>query len=164
MSLTFLLEKTILIEQFRNEKSFIATFIDYSRNPPCKYRYCSQEVLDGWLVNLIEFRTSYWSVQLTIAIIRYVFVMFPTEVHNLFPNSKYKNKLFLRIIKWGKLDNWKILSNKVLVFRFSLYIPLLQLGLDLTVDKLFGFNDILLQDCLDIRPDTDVRIVQIYLD
>ena len=51
----------------------------------------------------------------------------------------------------------KFLPNKVFDLRFSLFIPLLQLGLDLTVDKLFGFNDILMQDCLDIRPDTEVR-------
>ena len=56
-----------------------------------------------------------------------------------------------------KMPKGKFLPNEIFVFRFSLAIPLLQLGLDLTVDKLFGFNDILMQDCLDIRPDTDVR-------
>ena len=44
-------------------------------------------------------RTCYWYLQLVMACVRYVFVMYPTHVHNLLPNYKYKNKLFIWIFK-----------------------------------------------------------------
>ena len=42
---------------------------------------------------------SYWISQLIIAIIRYIFVMYPIEVHNRMPDNESKNKLFKRILK-----------------------------------------------------------------
>ena len=43
---------------------------------------------------------SYWISQLIIAIIRYIFVMYPIEVHNRMPDNESKNKLFKKILKW----------------------------------------------------------------
>ena len=42
---------------------------------------------------------SYWNSQLIIAIIRYIFVMHPIEVHNRLPDNDSKNKLFKKIMR-----------------------------------------------------------------
>ena len=42
---------------------------------------------------------SYWNSQLIIAIIRYIFVMHPIEVHNRFPDYESKTVLFRKIMR-----------------------------------------------------------------
>ena len=154
---TFLFQQRILIKtkiKFRDEQSLFATFTDYSRNPQCKLS-CSQH--GRTLIYLLM------SLELLTGVFSWPSLLSGTS-SSCFP---LKSTIFSRIQNTKINFFWessseknakaKYLPNKDFVFRFSLFIPLLQLCLDLTVDKLFGFNDILMQDCLDIRPDTDVR-------
>ena len=43
--------------------------------------------------------SSYWSTQLMIAAIRYVFVTKPVMINNNYPTKKTKNELFQKIIR-----------------------------------------------------------------
>jgi len=74
---------------------------------------------------------SYWISQLIIAIIRYIFVMYPIEVHNRMPDNESKNKLFKKILKC------------------SFLLPVLPILIELFFTMRFNLvNDIFLQNCL----------------
>ena len=54
------------------------------------------------VVIFVDFRSSYWSSQLFISILRYLFVMYPIEVHNYLPNMNgmQRNRSFFKLLRW----------------------------------------------------------------
>ena len=57
---------------------------------------------------LVVSSDGYWVSQLMVAIIRYMFVKYPIEIHNYIPNnsdSSYKNLIFCRLLWWSCIIN-----------------------------------------------------------
>ena len=72
---------------------------------PAAYCWRKLEMFNNaWFQFLVVFSDGYWVSQLMVAIIRYMFVKYPIEIHNYIPNnsdSSYKNLIFCRLLWWS---------------------------------------------------------------
>jgi hypothetical protein len=71
----------------------------------------------------------FWSNHIIIAMIRYIFVIFPIETHNKYPSKEDKNNLFNYLVRYEEEEE-KIIENLNLQFSFSFLLPILLSVLD----------------------------------
>ena len=69
----------------------------------------------------------FWSNHIIIAMIRYIFVIFPIETHNRYPSKEDKNNLFNYLVRY---ENCMCIRNWNLKFSFSFLLPILLSVLD----------------------------------
>ena len=96
-------------------------------------------------------RCSYWASQLIIASIRYFYVKYPIQVHNFAPTNGFKNKMFLKLLRYVVCNVkciYKCIYNPYNVPRLGLTVLVLLLVLQNSLERSLGTTDLFLQDCL----------------